>query len=65
MDELAVRPEFRGPEIVDVARAVAIGHTKDGWLDARVIGEALRAGENHPQDLKKVWHHVARWDYAW
>ncbi|WP_129784540.1 DUF3626 domain-containing protein [Promicromonospora panici] len=61
VDQLATRPGFRGPEIVDVARTVAVGHTKDGWLDARVIGEAVRAGEQHPQDLKKVWHHVARW----
>jgi hypothetical protein len=64
-DELATRPGFRGPGIVDVARAVAVGHTTDGWLDARVIGEAALAGERDPQDLKKVWHHVARWGYAW
>jgi hypothetical protein len=30
-----------------------------------VIGEAVRAGEQHPQDLKKVWHHVARWGHPW
>jgi hypothetical protein len=23
------------------------------------------AGDQDPQDLKKVWHHVARWGYAW
>ncbi|MFI8522877.1 DUF3626 domain-containing protein [Promicromonospora sukumoe] len=64
VDEVAARPEFRGPEIVEVARAVAVGRTTGGWLDARVIGEAVRAGEHHPQDLKKVWHHVARWGEA-
>lgn len=64
VDELATRPEFRGPAIVEVARAVAVGHTSDGWLDPRVIGEAVLAGDHDPQDLKKVWHHVARWgDY--
>lgn len=65
VDELATRPEFRGPGIVEVARAVAVAYTTDGWLDARVIGEAVLAGEHDPQDLKKVWHHVARWGYAW
>jgi hypothetical protein len=24
-----------------------------------VIGHAVRAGHHDPQDLKKVWHHVA------
>ncbi|MCP2264167.1 DUF3626 domain-containing protein [Promicromonospora thailandica] len=61
VDELALRPGYRGPEIVDVGRAVSVRHAPDGWLDARVIGEAVRAGRHHPQDLKKVWHHVARW----
>ncbi|WP_423463522.1 DUF3626 domain-containing protein [Promicromonospora sp. MS192] len=61
VDELARRPEFRGPAIVEVARKVAAGHTTDGRLDARVVGEAVRAGEHDPQDLKKVWHHLARW----
>ncbi|WP_285108590.1 DUF3626 domain-containing protein [Promicromonospora sp. MEB111] len=63
VDDLATRPRFRGPEIVDVARAVAVGHTTDGRLDARAVGEAVRAGEHDPQDLKKVWHHVARWGH--
>ena len=61
LEELATRPGFRGAEIVDVAREVAVRHAADGWLDARVIGEAVRAGTHRPQDLKKVWHHVARW----
>lgn len=54
--ELARHPEYRGPRIVDVGRAVA----RDGVLDARVIGRAVLAGRHDPQDLKKVWHHVAR-----
>jgi len=61
VDELATRPAYRGPRIVDVARAVTARHAPDGWLDARRVGDALRAGVHDPQDLKKVWHHVARW----
>ena len=64
VDEVAARPEFRGPAIVDVAREVAAGHATDGLLDAGVVGEAVRAGEHDPQDLKKVWHHLARWGGA-
>ncbi|MBE1878272.1 DUF3626 domain-containing protein [Myceligenerans pegani] len=61
VDDLATRPDYRGPRIVEVARAVAARHAPDGWLDARSIGDAVRAGAHDPQDLKKVWHHVARW----
>ncbi|WP_020013943.1 DUF3626 domain-containing protein [Promicromonospora sukumoe] len=64
VDEVAARPEFRGPAIVDVARKVAAGRAAGGWLDARVVGEAVLAGEHDPQDLKKVWHHLARWGGA-
>lgn len=54
--ELERHPEFRGPRVVAVGRRVA----RAGHLDAAVLGEAVRAGVEDPQDLKKVWHHVAR-----
>lgn len=49
-------PQFRGPDIVEVARRVA----QVGILDARIIGEAVEKGYEAAQDLKKVWHYVAR-----
>ncbi|GEP40524.1 hypothetical protein NPS01_41870 [Nocardioides psychrotolerans] len=54
-------PGFRGPEIVEVGRSVA----EDGVLDAAVIGRALLLDRHDPQDLKKVWHHVARFGSPW
>jgi hypothetical protein len=54
--ELARHPDYRGPHIIDVGRAI----THDGVLDAGVIGRAALTGQHDPQDLKKVWHHVAR-----
>ncbi|WP_129286535.1 DUF3626 domain-containing protein [Streptomyces sp. GZWMJZ-114] len=54
---LCAYSEFRGPEIVALALEVA----EDGRLDPRVIGDAVRAGRAHPQDLKKVWHCLARY----
>lgn len=61
VDDLATRPGYRGPRIVDVARDVAARHAPDGWLNPRSIGDAVHAGAHDPQDLKKVWHHTARW----
>ncbi len=56
VDALAEHADYRGPAIVDVGRRVAVS----GWLDAAVIGAAVAQGREEPQDLKKVWHHVAR-----
>jgi hypothetical protein len=47
---------YRDPEAVTLGRQIA----EDGRLDARVLGDAARAGAHHPQALKQVWHHVAR-----
>jgi hypothetical protein len=54
--ELQRHPEYRGPEYVELG--VALG--RDGELTPAVIGEAARAARHDPQDLKKVWHYVAR-----
>ena len=54
--DLEQHPAFRGPQTVDVGRQIA----KDRYLDALVIGRAVAAGVHDPQDLKKVWHCVAR-----
>ena len=56
METLAAHPEFRGPHIVEVGRRIA----RDGLLDAATIGRAALTGDEDPRDLKKVWHHVAR-----
>lgn len=54
--ELERHPDFRGPRVVEAGRRIAA----DGTLDAAVVGRAVDAGDEDPQDLKKVWHHVAR-----
>lgn len=60
VDELRRRPRFRGPEYVELGAALAV----DGYLDARIIGDAARAGSHPEQDLKKVWHLLARFGRA-
>nr|WP_239166183.1 DUF3626 domain-containing protein [Actinoplanes italicus] len=54
--ELRRHPEYRGPEFVELGAAIAVG----GELTPRIIGEAVRTGRYEPQDLKRVWHYVAR-----
>jgi hypothetical protein len=55
-EKLAANPDFRGPEIVDLGQTLA----EDGWLDPRIIGEAAATAEHDPQQLKYVWHYVAK-----
>lgn len=54
--ELQRHPDFRGPEYVELG----IGLAEDGHLDPRIIGDASRSRRYDDQDLKRVWHYVAR-----
>ncbi|MEV4865376.1 DUF3626 domain-containing protein [Streptomyces ossamyceticus] len=54
--DLRRHPHYRGEAYVDLGAAIAPGD----WLTPRVIGDAARTGRYALQDLKKVWHCVAR-----
>jgi hypothetical protein len=56
VDEMAQHPSFRGPEYVALGQLVAV----DGWLTPAIHEMAVRTERHHPQDLKKVWHYLAR-----
>ena len=55
-DDIAREPGYRGPEVA----ALAVRLARDGFLDARAVGEAVREGVADEQVLKRVWHCVAR-----
>lgn len=54
----ALDPAYRGAEIVELARSLAEEVTP------AVISHAARGGAYDPQDLKKVWHCLARFGRA-
>ena len=54
--EMALHPSYRGPEYVALGRSLAV----DGWLTPAVLERAVRTERHDPQDLKKVWHYLAR-----
>jgi len=56
VDEMARHPSYRGPEYVALGRSLAV----DGWLTPDILEMAVRAERHHPQDIKKVWHYLAR-----
>jgi hypothetical protein len=55
-ETLAARPDFRGPDIVELGQSIAV----DDWLDPRIIGEAVATGQYDLQGLKYVWHYLAK-----
>ncbi|WP_328420244.1 DUF3626 domain-containing protein [Streptomyces sp. NBC_00443] len=54
--ELRRHADYRGQEYVDLGARIA----QDGRIDPRVIGDAARTGRHELQDLKMVWHTLAR-----
>ena len=51
-------PDYRGPEVVALARSLG------AELTPQVVGDAARAGVHDPQALKRVWHCLARFGRA-
>lgn len=56
VEDLSAHPGYRGQRYVDLGSALA----RDGHLDPRILGDAARRGEHQEQDLKYVWHYIAR-----
>jgi len=54
--ELRRHPDYRGRRYVDLGAELA----DDGHLTPRLIGDAARSGRYAEQDLKRVWHYLAR-----
>ena len=56
VEVLRRHPEYRGPAYVALGEALA----RAGELTPAIVGAAARTGRYDPQDLKKVWHYIAR-----
>ena len=56
LDTVRGHPDYRGQHIVDLAAAIAV----DDRLDPALIGTAVASARHDPQDLKRVWHYLAR-----
>ncbi|MFF4212198.1 DUF3626 domain-containing protein [Streptomyces sp. NPDC001796] len=54
--QLRRHADYRGPQYVELGERIA----EDGRLDPRIIGDAVRTCRYVPQDLKMVWHCLAR-----
>ncbi|MEU7702947.1 DUF3626 domain-containing protein [Streptomyces sp. NPDC039028] len=56
VEDLRRHPGYRGREYVELGARIAV----DGLLDPRIVQDAAGSGRYDPQDVKKVWHCLAR-----
>ncbi|GAA3811302.1 DUF3626 domain-containing protein [Streptomyces coacervatus] len=54
--QLREHADYRGQEYVELGARIA----QNGRIDPRIIGDAARTGRHELQDLKMVWHTLAR-----
>ncbi|WP_231939648.1 DUF3626 domain-containing protein [Brevibacterium siliguriense] len=63
--EIAAHPEYRGQDVVDLARRIAQAMGNSAQLRPIHIARARRVWDLDGQQLKKVWHCLARFGRAW
>lgn len=56
VDELSRHRDYRGPRFTALGAQLAV----HGTLDPRALGSAWPTGQHDDQDLKRVWHVLAR-----
>lgn len=61
IDTVCQFPNYRGQRYVDLAATLAV----DGWLTPAIIGKASASAQFPYDDLKKVWHYLARFAEIW
>ncbi len=49
-------PDYRGRKYIELAKELAL----DDMLNPLILGNAVETQRFDPQDVKKVWHYLAR-----
>ena len=60
-ERLQQHADYRGRRYADLGAELAV----DGRLNPYILGLAALSGRHDPQDLKKVWHCLARFGAPW
>ncbi|WP_234494178.1 DUF3626 domain-containing protein [Vibrio maritimus] len=59
IENMAQFPDYRGQEFIKVAKRLAV----NGVIDAALLGRAVTEQGYEEQEVKKVWHYLARFGY--
>ncbi|BCS98683.1 hypothetical protein DSLASN_43150 [Desulfoluna limicola] len=52
-------PDYRGKKFIQLAQEIAI----NGRINAKLLGRAVTEQSYDEQDVKKIWHYLARYGY--
>jgi hypothetical protein len=61
---LAGHPGYRGQHVAELATQL-LDESGAQWLTPAAIGAASRSGRHDEQLIKRVWHLLARFGWAW
>lgn len=59
IEEMSRYPDYRGQSFIELAKKLAV----NGKINARILGLAVTQQGYDQQDVKKVWHYLARFGY--
>lgn len=59
VEQMSLYPGYRGQEYINLAQKLA----QDGKVNARLLGLAVTEHGYDEQDIKKIWHYLARFGY--
>lgn len=59
LEEMSRHPDYRGQQFIELAKDLA----HDGKINTRILGLAVTEQGYDEQDVKKVWHYLARFGY--
>lgn len=57
--EMSLYPDYRGQQFVELASEISV----NGVINAKILGWAVKELGYNEQDIKKVWHYLARFGY--
>lgn len=59
IDEMELYPNYRGEKFINIAREISVKNT----INPKLLGIAVTQQGYDEQDIKKVWHYLARFGY--
>ncbi len=65
VSQIAAHPEYRGQDVVELAQRIAEGVGSSAQLRPIHVARARRAWDLDGQQIKKVWHCLARFGRTW
>ncbi|WP_406609142.1 DUF3626 domain-containing protein [Agarivorans sp. JK6] len=60
LESMSLYPDYRGQRFIELAKEIA----QNGFINPRLLGIAITQQGYDEQDIKKIWHYLARFGYS-